>query len=204
MTPNKNIRSLKSESKSQILIAAARLFARLGFNSVSTREIAAEAAVSEVTIYRHFPKKRELCLAVLDAELSQVQISGDQLRRIATAQDAEAVLGRVFDAVQVCLTQRKDLIRLLQYGVLEMGAEGEKIIRKHLSELVRVIASYLQPWQDRGLIRGSEALPLVLAIAAIVLGQGQLQRLFSGESSGPGTLVASYLSAVTVKESKAG
>ena len=44
------------------------MFASFGYNGVSTREIATGAGINEVTIYRHYPRKRDLYVAVLDAE----------------------------------------------------------------------------------------------------------------------------------------
>ena len=52
--------------------SAAGMFANFGYNGVSTRDIAAGAGVNEVTIYRHYPRKRDLYVAVLDAELQEV------------------------------------------------------------------------------------------------------------------------------------
>lgn len=53
------------------------MFARFGCNGLSTREIAASAELNEVTIYRHFPRKRDLYLAVLRRELRLVYLRGD-------------------------------------------------------------------------------------------------------------------------------
>ena len=74
-------------AEERILLGAADLFAKLGYNGVSTRDIAIRASVNEVTIYRHYPRKRDLYLAVLDAELQQVKLRGDLLGRIAEAAD---------------------------------------------------------------------------------------------------------------------
>ncbi len=46
--------------RQRILDAAVSLFARQGFSRTTTREIAAEAGVSEGTIYVHFPGKQQL------------------------------------------------------------------------------------------------------------------------------------------------
>jgi len=67
----------------RILSTATDLFARFGYNGVSTRDIASAAQVNEVTVYRHYPRKHDLYVAVLESELQQVYFRGDLLARIA-------------------------------------------------------------------------------------------------------------------------
>jgi AcrR family transcriptional regulator len=57
----------------RILTTATELFARFGYNGVSTRDVASAAQVNEVTVYRHFPHKHDLYLAVLESELQQLR-----------------------------------------------------------------------------------------------------------------------------------
>ena len=64
-------------SQERILATAAGLFARHGYNGTSTREIAAQADVNEVTIYRYFRRKRDLYCAALESELAKVKLRGD-------------------------------------------------------------------------------------------------------------------------------
>jgi len=64
----------KTGTDVRILSTAAVRFAQFGYNGVSTREIASDAGVNEVTIYRHYPNKRNLYLAVLDSELAKVNL----------------------------------------------------------------------------------------------------------------------------------
>jgi AcrR family transcriptional regulator len=47
-------------TKKRILTAAVRVFSRDGFQGATTREIAREAGVNEVTIFRHFRTREEL------------------------------------------------------------------------------------------------------------------------------------------------
>jgi AcrR family transcriptional regulator len=56
----------RRERREQILAAATRAFARSGFAATSLDEIAAEARVSRVILYRHFESKADLYRAVLD------------------------------------------------------------------------------------------------------------------------------------------
>lgn len=52
--------------RAQVLQVAQDLFAREGFHHVSMDDIAEHAAVSKPVLYRHFPSKLDLYLAVVD------------------------------------------------------------------------------------------------------------------------------------------
>lgn len=52
--------------RAQILEAAARVFARYGFRGSTTRAIAQAAGVAEGTLFRYFPTKRHLLLALFE------------------------------------------------------------------------------------------------------------------------------------------
>ncbi|HEV2215392.1 MAG TPA: helix-turn-helix domain-containing protein, partial [Terracidiphilus sp.] len=84
-------------AEERILAQAASLFSQFGYNGVSTREIAAAADVNEVTIYRHFPRKRDLYRAVLGRELQQVHVRGDLLTRLAGAENGRQALECTFE-----------------------------------------------------------------------------------------------------------
>jgi AcrR family transcriptional regulator len=56
----------RTERRDQIVAAATRAFARAGFAATSLDDIAAEADVSRVILYRHFESKTDLYRAVLD------------------------------------------------------------------------------------------------------------------------------------------
>src|SRR6201998_1766462 len=52
-------------TRQRILAAAQQVFSRDGFQGATTREIAREAGVNEVTIFRHFHTREELLHATL-------------------------------------------------------------------------------------------------------------------------------------------
>jgi AcrR family transcriptional regulator len=185
---SKTPRLVKGSTEAQILASAATLFARNGYNGVSTRDIAAGAGVNEVTIYRHYPRKRDLYVAVLDSELQQVKLRGDLLARLAEATDARMVMVRAFELIASSLTHNADLLRLMQFSALELGEDIEPLLRRHLSELVEVVARYLEPWVSRGELRCGNAKALVLAQVSIVVSHRSLQRLFLRDGSGPEVL----------------
>ncbi|WP_232668179.1 TetR/AcrR family transcriptional regulator [Pseudonocardia sp. TRM90224] len=55
----------RDERRAQLIRAAASAFVRSGYSATSLEDVAAEAGVTKVVIYRHFESKRDLYLAVL-------------------------------------------------------------------------------------------------------------------------------------------
>jgi AcrR family transcriptional regulator len=65
---------MSEEIRSRILAAAARVYAQYGFRGATTRLIAAEADVNEVTLFRTFGSKAELLQAMLASHVSATSI----------------------------------------------------------------------------------------------------------------------------------
>jgi AcrR family transcriptional regulator len=179
-------------TEERILTTAAALFAQFGYNGVSTREIAASAEVNEVTIYRHYPRKRDLYLAVLSAELQRVQLRGELLTRLAEASNGRGALACTIELISTTLLQQPQLIRLLGYSALEWSEDLDPLLRKHLGELVEVVARYLEPWIVRGELRCADAKTLVLTLIAIILSRGPLRRVFLGDAASLNALFETY------------
>ena len=64
--PGSGPRLRRTARREQILAAATRAFARNGFAATSLEEVATEASISKVILYRHFASKADLYRAVLD------------------------------------------------------------------------------------------------------------------------------------------
>src|SRR2546422_2175742 len=81
----------RAERREQILGAATRAFARAGFTATSLDDVAAEAGITRVILYRHFESKADMYRAVLDracTRLAETVGTGDY------GEDAIAVLVR--------------------------------------------------------------------------------------------------------------
>ena len=59
-------------TRQTIAAAAARCFAQVGYQAAGTAQIAAEAGVSEGTIFNHFPTKQALLVAALELGRGEV------------------------------------------------------------------------------------------------------------------------------------
>lgn len=169
----------------RILAAAMSLFALHGYNGVSIREIASAAQVNEVTIFRHYPRKHDLYLAVMKSGLKQLHLRGDLLTGIAEARDGQTALARTSELIAKTLMEKPEILRLFQFSALELSADFDPLVRRHLSEFVEVVARYLEPWIKKGELRCTNSKTLVFTLIAIVTSYSSLQRIFLAEGLGP-------------------
>jgi AcrR family transcriptional regulator len=58
------------ERRQQLLEVARKVFGRRGYHTVTMDSVAKEAGVTKPILYDHFPSKRELYLALLEADLA--------------------------------------------------------------------------------------------------------------------------------------
>jgi AcrR family transcriptional regulator len=65
---------MSEEIRSRILAAAARVYSQYGFRGATTRLIAAEAGVNEVTLFRTFGSKADLLQAMLASHVSATAV----------------------------------------------------------------------------------------------------------------------------------
>jgi hypothetical protein len=66
------------------------------------------------------------------------------------------------------------------------------LLRRHLGELVEVVARYLEPWVMKGDLSCGSAKELILALISIVVLHQPLNRAFSTESSKPRNLFETF------------
>ena len=133
----------RAERREQILTAATRAFARTGFTATGLDDVAAEAGVTHVILYRHFTSKSDLYRAVLDRActgLAESVGTGDYddeaipalLRAAAADPDGFRLLFRH--------AAREREFRDVVDGLRAMGTE---VARRHLAEAVPA-----GPWQE--------------------------------------------------------
>lgn len=77
----------RAARRAQVLAIAQDLFAREGFHHVSMDDIADRAEVSKPVLYRHFPSKLDLYLAVVDHRGGALVSAVDQAVRTAEADE---------------------------------------------------------------------------------------------------------------------
>jgi AcrR family transcriptional regulator len=131
-----------------ILVATDRVLARVGLDKATTRDIAAVAGVSIGTLYRYFPSKDALFLALLQRRWSEeTSALGEVLSTLA--QD-RASLRKTIEHVVLWTIQAIDrtLGRYHTDGDIEAGFVLMTGPDK-LNEVARVVAQALEPFAAR-------------------------------------------------------
>ncbi len=86
--------------RAEILAAARRCFVRDGFHGTSMQDLLAEVGLSSGAVYRYFPGKRDMILAIAEDNLAEVT---GEVRRMAAAETAVSIgelLARIFQVIK--------------------------------------------------------------------------------------------------------
>jgi AcrR family transcriptional regulator len=131
----------KARRRQQILAAAARLFAERPYGAVQMDDVARHAAVGKATLYRYFPSKEELYLAVFDDALSGL---GRRFAELATAGLApSARLDGMLRAMVDVLAEQVASLRLLDFEHADLAGRWRSVFRARRQALVDALGEVL-------------------------------------------------------------
>jgi AcrR family transcriptional regulator len=156
---------IKNPTQDRILDAAVQLFSRQGFTGSSTHEIARLAGVSEVTVFRHFPRKRDLFWAATESRLRRLRISLELRNRLKSDENPRTALPGIVELLVEIVYHHPETVRLLYLSLFELDHGAERILRKHLIPLFQPLREYLCRCASKGLVLDVD--PAIAALALI-------------------------------------
>lgn len=138
------------DTRQRIIDVAARLFFERGYVRATTRHIAAEAGLSEVTLFRHFGTKLALFEAVLEARsgipaiqrMFEEQMTGDYVTD----------LGTVARHIVTNMVADNDAMRLLLCDT-QHEPEMREVMQQKMGERRTLFNDYFRALVQRGDIR---------------------------------------------------
>ncbi|HEY8342368.1 MAG TPA: TetR/AcrR family transcriptional regulator [Calditerricola sp.] len=142
-------RRARTKRPEQILLTAKSVFARSNYRSSTTAEIAAEAGVSEPLIYRYYPSKKHLFLAVLEDVNRRILGRWNAIRRSETS--SLACLRRIGQDYLDLVDRNSEDLKVFFKAVSE---DSDLEIRQFLAESYRQYARYLEDVARQGQERG--------------------------------------------------
>jgi AcrR family transcriptional regulator len=151
-------------NKEALLDAAAAIFVKSGVDA-PIRDIAGEAGVGTATIYRHFPTRADLIIAVYRHQVEALAEAGPNL--LATSATPYAALQRWIDLFVGFLVTKHGLAAVLQSD----DACFDPLHAYFLDRLVPVCARLLDAAAEAGEIRsGQEAYELMRGVGSLCAG----------------------------------
>lgn len=164
---------LTEDTRSRLLAAASRAFARLGYAGATLDEIAAEAGLTKGAVYWHFANKNELFLEILEWRLRQrLTVIPRQALDAARAKDpVEEITALLLEQLAFAVAE-PDWPKLYLEYLLHSGDHG---IRQRLDEtalaIQRMVAKAIGDLQGEGLVRPDlEPMALAVTFTAILDG----------------------------------
>ena len=117
----------------EILDTAERLFARYGYDGVSTKQLAAETGVTIGALYHYFPSKEAVYNAVAERAFAKRSVLPDDL--FQPDDDREQQLSRLIAWFIANLAADETFGQLLQRELLDArAANGDGLIRKYFEK----------------------------------------------------------------------
>lgn len=168
----------------RILDAAADLIARQGYHAVGMAEIGSAAGIVGSGIYRHFPSKSAVLVALFDRVLDPLT---DGATRIVSTHPAEDALRLLIDShVAFALDQRR-LLQVYHQELRHVGdADGRRLRqrqRRYLEEWVQVVSvvrADLGDGETRVVVRAAIGAIQSVLFHRSGLGRGPLSALLRG------------------------
>lgn len=157
------IMSKKNATRVKIMNVALKLFSEQGYYSTTTSQIASEAGVNEVTIFRHFKTKENLFQETTQNYVEEIHI--DEVIKNLEGKDFE-------ENIRMLCRQLLELYfaNTKLYKVQMKLADGEvQFVKLKLSrEFKKVLAAYFNDLKDQGKIQGNPDLMAVTLINSIL------------------------------------
>ncbi len=138
------------ETRDKILEAALKLFSKKGYPGATTKEIAREAGIAELTLFRHFSSKEKLFEEVLNTYsfLPALRELMPEVAKMSYEKALTVIAGRFLET----LASRKDLIQIMHSEMQRYPEKIHRIYHSFIDEIFKVLAAYFNEMQKMKLL----------------------------------------------------
>jgi len=139
------------KTRDRILKTGLKLFSKKGYLGTTTKEIARDAGIAEVTLFRHFPSKEKLFEEVINTSSFLPTLKGllPEIERLPYEEGLRVIARKFLDT----LTLRKNLIRIMHSEIPQYPDKIQRIYHALIDEVWKTLASYFAEMQRRGIVR---------------------------------------------------
>lgn len=142
--------SSETQTRTKILQAAQKLFARKGFDGTTTKDLARKAGVAEGTIFRHFPNKKAILIEL--ATEGWVDILTDLLTELSEMASYQAV-AQVMRRRMLNMNQNVDLMRICFFEAQFHPELRDRIQSEVIAKMTDVAEAFVETAMEKGVYR---------------------------------------------------
>jgi AcrR family transcriptional regulator len=142
--------STEENTRTKILQAALKLFARSGYDGTTTKDLAKLAGVAEGTLFRYFPNKKAILIEV--ATSGWVEILTDLLTELSEMASYKAV-SQVMKRRMLHMRKNGDLLRVCFIEAQYHPELREKIQSEVIAKMTDVAEAFFETAMSKGIYR---------------------------------------------------
>ena len=172
-----------TDRRRQLIETALNVFSRKGFDGATTREIAAEAGVTEAIVFRHFPNKQALYTAVVQEKLDLAEADNwmAAVKSFTKRNDDAGLFREIARVILACYRDDPRHERVMLYAALE-GQHQALIEHRRFSEpIMKVLTDYVARRQKAGALKPGPPEAVIVAIAGMAAHFAMMTGLFGFE-----------------------
>jgi AcrR family transcriptional regulator len=141
----------KSNTKQQLLEATLKLISEKGYLGATTREIAQEAGVTELTLFRHFGSKEQLFEELLKSYtfLPKLKELLPELEGLGYEEALEIIATRFL----FTLKERKAMVKIMYSEVTIYPEKIRTVYNGFVDDMRSALAGFFESMQKRGILK---------------------------------------------------
>lgn len=174
------VKEFNSNTGQKLLAATLKMISLKGYLGTTTREIASEAGVTEVTLFRHFGSKEKLFEEMLKrySFLPELIVLLPELENnSADYKDGLTIIGiRFFET----LKERKSLVRIMTCEIQVYPEKVKVVHSRFIDEMVHLLADYFSIRQNKGLLRKFNSQTAAKAFLGMIFSFFHVEEIIKG------------------------
>lgn len=168
---------MQKNTKKKIIEASVRLFTKEGYKRTTTKVIAQEANVNEVTIFRHFGSKKGIVEAIVKDRLPYLKNIKNYFQKKATynlEDDLIRVANIYFDAI----SKNIEMLMILSH---EMGPDFQETFSIIPTGIKKTLIQYFSKMQENNKVININPEQLAVSFVSSNIGFAIMKQLFNDQ-----------------------
>src|SRR3972149_2770489 len=178
------MKEFNSDTGQKLLAATLKMISLKGYLGTTTREIASEAGVTEVTLFRHFGSKENLFEEMLNrySFLPELRELLPELENNSfDYKNGLIIIGTRFLET---LKERKSLVRIMTCEIQVYPEKIKVLHSRFIDEMINLLADYFSIRQNKGLLRKFQSKIAAKAFLGMIFSFFHVEEIVKGRDMG--------------------